>query len=68
MALRKHMTQAEMSRINKLLRSGVTDIGEIQSEVFIHSACIQNVIDVYNKQNPVKKSRKKAAPAVDPLT
>lgn len=69
MALRTHMTQSEILRVNKLLRSGVTKIEEIQTEVFVHATKIQKVIDVYNNQNPKKKSRKKAAPAeVDPLS
>lgn len=67
MALRTHMTQAEILRVNKLLRAGVTEIAEIQTEVFVHATKIQKVIDVYIKQNPKKKSRKKAA-EVDPLT
>lgn len=65
--MRKHTTQAEILRIQKLLRAGVTDIGAIQKQVFIHADSIQAVKDVFDKQNkPVKKPKKKAA--VDPLS
>lgn len=48
--MRTHMTQAEILRINKLLRAGVTDIEEIQKEVFIHADNINQVIRKFKKQ------------------
>jgi hypothetical protein len=76
--MRKHITQAEVLRIEKLLNNGVTDMAEIQTVVFVHSACIQQVVDKFNNQSgaavaeapvdaPPKRRRKKAAP-VDPLS
>ena len=65
--MRKHTTQAEIFRINKLLRSGVTEVGEIQEQVFIHATSIERIITKFNKENkPAKKSKKKAV--VDPLS
>ncbi len=72
--MRTHTTQAEVFRILKLLRSGVTEIGEIQKEVFIHEASIQRVVDKWENEKdsvkedkPAKKKPKKKA-AVDPLS
>lgn len=76
--MRKHMTQAEILRIEKLLRSGVTDIAEIQTEVFVHAECIQQVITKFENTaardaaaegggKPAPKRRRKKA-AVDPLS
>ena len=78
--MRKHITQAEILRIEKLLRSGVNKLDEIQAIVFVHSDCIKAVAKKYsNTQKRLKKEAadaKKAAKdapkeedsAVDPLS
>jgi hypothetical protein len=71
--MRKHMTHAEQLRIKKLLKEGVTDIAQIQQEVFIHASCIQGVIDHYGvpageASAAPKRRRKKVVAEVDPLS
>lgn len=78
--MRKHTTQAEIHRINKLLRAGVTEVAEIQAEVFVHAECIERIITKFENQKaaaaaaaepaePAKPTRKKVKKAaVDPLT
>ena len=73
--MRKHITQAEILRIEKCLRGGITDKAEIQKIVFVHEACIDQVINKFNNQpgnapaeeasKPKRRSRKAA---VDPLS
>ena len=65
--MRKHMTQAEVLRTERLLRSGVTELAELQKEVFVHAECLERVVTKFNNANaPKKKPRRKAA--VDPLS
>ena len=71
--MRKHITQAEILRIKKLVRSGVTDRAEIQASVFVHSDCIDAVLaSVKRDEGKGKKAapKKKATPkaVVDPLS
>lgn len=48
--MRTHMTQGEILRIYKLLRSGVTEVEEIQKEVFVDADIIKQVIRKFKKQ------------------
>ena len=70
--MRKHITQAEILRIKKLVRAGVTDRAEIQASVFVHSDCIDRVLSVIADAEKPKKAapKKKATPkaVVDPLS
>jgi len=80
--MRKHITQAEILRIEKLLREGVTDKAMIQGIVFVHEDCIDQVVAKFNKTNPKAKPKavakketaadrakaKAALKAVDPLS
>jgi len=65
--MRKHMTNSESLRIMKLLRNGVTDMAEIQSQVFVHADCIKQVALKFKKQTTPKRGSKKKE-EVDPIT
>ena len=66
--MRKHTTQAEILRIQKFLRTGVTDVEEIQKQVFIHADSIQAVKTKWENQNKKTAKPKKRKAAVDPLS
>ena len=79
--MRKHMTQAELLRIERLIRSGVTDPAEIQEQVMVHAECIQQVLtksentaarnaaaEGGEKPTPRRRRKKSAAAEVDPLS
>jgi len=72
--MRKHITQAQILKIEKLLNAGITDRAEIQSQVYVHSECIDRSIAVHEARIAAAKkpaTKKRAAPkkvVVDPLS
>jgi len=65
--MRTHTTQGEILRIQKLLRNGITEVEDIQKQVFIHASSIQKIVDLWKDQNKKTGKPKKKA-VVDPLS
>lgn len=61
--MRKHMTNGDKLRIIKLLRSGVTEMEEIQKVVFIHEDRIKEVAKAYKDEIQAGQKEAKAAAA-----
>lgn len=61
--MKQHMTQRELIKTRKLIEAGVTDIEEIQTQVFCHADKIKEVLSQYDIEipKPAPKPKKKVA-------
>lgn len=64
MAMKRHMTQMELTKTRRLIEKGITDIAEIQTYIFCHEDNIRKVLEGYDVEIPEPpKAPVKKAPA-----